>query len=101
MSKRFATLLLTALPLAAFAHTGHGDHGFIDGLTHPFLGLDHLLAMLLVGVWSVLHSKTARRSGWRQPPSSRCSRRVLHSASTASSCRNWSRSSPPRCWRSA
>jgi urease accessory protein len=57
MSKRFATLLLTALPLAAFAHTGHGDHGFLDSFTHPFLGLDHLLAMLLVGVWSVLHAR--------------------------------------------
>ncbi|WP_305073741.1 HupE/UreJ family protein [Propionivibrio sp.] len=57
MSKRLAALLLTALPLAAFAHTGHGDHTFIDGFTHPFLGLDHLLAMLLVGVWSVLHAR--------------------------------------------
>lgn len=57
MTKRLAALLLTALPLAAFAHTGHGDHGFIDGFTHPFLGLDHLLAMLLVGVWSVLNAR--------------------------------------------
>ena len=59
MSKRLAALLLTALPVAAFAHTGHGDHGFMDGFAHPILGLDHLLAMLMVGVWSVLHSKTA------------------------------------------
>jgi urease accessory protein len=57
VTKRFATLLLAAVPLAAFAHTGHGDHGFIDGFTHPFFGLDHLLAMLLVGVWSVLHAR--------------------------------------------
>ena len=63
MSKRFAVLLLAALPLAAFAHTGHGDHGFIDGFTHPFLGLDHLLAMLLVGVWSVLNA----RQVWMAP----------------------------------
>ncbi len=57
MKKRFALLLLAALPLAASAHTGHGDHGFMDGFSHPFLGLDHLLAMLLVGVWSVLHAR--------------------------------------------
>ena len=57
MTKRLATLILAALPLAAFAHTVHGDHGFMDGFTHPFLGLDHLLAMLLVGVWSVLHAR--------------------------------------------
>ncbi len=58
MSKRLiSAILLSALPLAALAHTGHGDHGFMDGFTHPFLGLDHLLAMLLVGVWSVLHAR--------------------------------------------
>lgn len=61
MTKRLAALLLAALPLAAFAHTGHGDHGFVDGFTHPFLGLDHLLAMLMVGVWSVLHSNNTRQ----------------------------------------
>ena len=55
-----ATLLL---PLIASAHTGHGAHSFADGFTHPFVGTDHLLAMLLVGVWSVLH---ARRT-WLAP----------------------------------
>ena len=53
-----AAAILFALPLVAFAHTGHGDHTFIDGFTHPFLGLDHLLAMLMVGVWSVLHARS-------------------------------------------
>lgn len=37
---------------AAQAHTGHGSTSFAEGLAHPF-GLDHLLAMLAVGVWSV------------------------------------------------
>jgi urease accessory protein len=63
MPKHLSALLLTALPLAAFAHTGHVDHGFIDGFAHPFLGLDHLLAMLLVGVWSVLNA----RQVWMAP----------------------------------
>jgi len=54
-----ATIQL-ALPLAAFAHTGHGDHSFIDGFTHPFLGLDHLLAMLMVGIWSVLNARSKK-----------------------------------------
>lgn len=58
MTKRLTPLLLAALPLAAFAHTGHGDHTFIDGFTHPFLGLDHLLAMLMVGIWSVLNARS-------------------------------------------
>jgi urease accessory protein len=63
MTKRLATLLLAALPLTAFAHTGHGDHTFLDGFTHPFLGADHLLAMLVVGAWSVLNA----RNVWLAP----------------------------------
>ena len=43
---------LTALSGAAQAHTGHGTHSLMEGLAHPF-GLDHLLAMVAVGVWSV------------------------------------------------
>ncbi len=38
---------------SAQAHTGHGTAGIADGLVHP-LGADHLLAMLAVGVWSVV-----------------------------------------------
>jgi urease accessory protein len=37
---------------AASAHALHGA-GFGDGWAHPFLGLDHLLAMLVVGLWAV------------------------------------------------
>jgi len=29
-------------------------HNAIDGLTHPLTGLDHLLAMVAVGVWAAL-----------------------------------------------
>lgn len=49
-----AGLLLTATTGAA--HTGHGAHaesGFLSGLLHPMLGLDHLLAMAAIGFWSV------------------------------------------------
>lgn len=42
-------LLLVAAP--AFAHTGAGEaHGFIHGFMHPVGGLDHVLAMVLVGM---------------------------------------------------
>ena len=65
--KKYQSHLLAAvllgLPVAAFAHTGQGDHGFLDGFAHPFLGMDHLLAMLVVGVWSVLHA----RNVWLAP----------------------------------
>ena len=50
---RLASLAVLALAVdAAHAHTGHGTAGVLDGLVHPF-GLDHLLAMVAVGVWSV------------------------------------------------
>ena len=42
----------SAHPQAGGAHT----HGFFDGFVHPFTGLDHLLAMLAVGIWSARQS---------------------------------------------
>ena len=60
MKPRTSLLLAAAvatLPALAFAHTGQGDHTFFDGFSHPFLGADHLLAMLVVGVWSVLNAR--------------------------------------------
>ncbi len=48
-----AVLASAALPTAAFAHTGVGDtHGFVHGFLHPLGGLDHQLAMVLVGVFA-------------------------------------------------
>lgn len=36
----------------AFAHEGSGvDRGFLAGVIHPLAGLDHLLAMVAVGLW--------------------------------------------------
>lgn len=46
-------LFLGVLPSAAFAHTGAGDaSGFLHGLEHPVSGLDHLCAMVAVGLWA-------------------------------------------------
>jgi urease accessory protein len=39
-------------PAAAFAHTRGGEVlGFRSGLWHPVSGLDHVLAMIAVGLW--------------------------------------------------
>lgn len=44
--------LLVLLPASAHAHTQTGAvGGFISGFTHPIGGLDHMLAMLAVGLW--------------------------------------------------
>ena len=36
----------------AQAHTGHATSGLAQGLVHPLSGLDHLLAMVAVGLWA-------------------------------------------------
>lgn len=55
-----AVTLMTTLA-SAQAHTGHGAEGFIAGIVHPLMGLDHLLAMVAVGIWSVVMLPKARR----------------------------------------
>lgn len=57
---------IAALALAAGvaqAHTGHATSSVFDGLAHPLLGLDHLLAMVAVGVWSVC-ALPANKAWW-------------------------------------
>lgn len=49
-----ATLLLLA-PATALAHQDVGQAaGFIAGLMHPVSGLDHVLAMVAVGLWGAV-----------------------------------------------
>lgn len=53
------TLTLALASTAAAAHPQAGGahtHDFISGFAHPFTGLDHLLAMLAVGIWSARQS---------------------------------------------
>jgi urease accessory protein len=50
----FATIIafMVVLPASAFAHVEQGQAaGFITGLQHPWSGLDHVLAMIAVGIW--------------------------------------------------
>jgi urease accessory protein len=45
-------LLLTLLVVPALAHVEGGQAaGLITGLQHPWSGLDHVLAMIAVGLW--------------------------------------------------
>ena len=60
----FKTLALAtlALPLAALAHTGADaglHHGLVAGFMHPLTGVDHLAAMVAVGLWSALAARRA------------------------------------------
>jgi urease accessory protein len=66
--KRFLQLAFLALflaPTAAFAHTSVGDTGgFMHGFMHPLGGLDHQLAMILVGIFA---SQLGGRALWLVP----------------------------------
>ena len=45
-------LLVLIMPATVFAHTKGGEAlGFLSGLRHPVSGLDHVLAMIAVGLW--------------------------------------------------
>jgi urease accessory protein len=53
----------SALSISASAHIGaesHSHNSLIDGFLHPLLGMDHLAAMVAVGLWS---AQAARRAG--------------------------------------
>lgn len=60
----FATLALLLAPALAFAHPGHDESGLVAGISHPLGGLDHLLAMLAVGLWAAQQKGAAR---WALP----------------------------------
>lgn len=47
------------------AHTfGADGAGMTEGLVHPFVGIDHLLAMLAVGIWA---AQLGGRALWQVP----------------------------------
>lgn len=58
-------LAAAALPAAAYAHTGVGETaGLVHGFSHPVSGLDHILAMVMVGV---LAFQLGGRAVWAVP----------------------------------
>ena len=64
MMIRFRSVLaaaaLASLSGAALAHPGHAPASFATGFAHPLGGLDHLLAMLAVGLYAARQAGTAR-----------------------------------------
>ena len=52
LARPVLTAILLLLPLSALAHVETGVvGGFLSGLSHPVSGLDHVLAMVAVGLW--------------------------------------------------
>lgn len=61
----FAAAAAVLAPTAAFAHPGHGDAlGFAHGFLHPISGLDHVLAMVAVGLFA---ANLGGRALWAVP----------------------------------
>lgn len=65
LTQPFVVLAAMLFCGTAYAHPGHGN-GYLAGIAHPLLGLDHLLAMLAVGVWA---SQLGGRAMWIVPAS--------------------------------
>ena len=58
-----ATPLLALLSTIAYAHPGHDtNHILISGFIHPITGIDHLLAMLAIGLWSALSLDSLKKA---------------------------------------
>src|SRR5215467_3063695 len=56
---------ILAAPSFAQAHVGiGGTSGFLNGLAHPATGLDHICAMLAVGLWA---AQRGGRAIWLVP----------------------------------
>lgn len=64
-SRLIATVALLLAPGVAFAHPGHGEiASLLAGFGHPFNGIDHLLAMIAVGL---LAAHVGGRALWAVP----------------------------------
>ncbi len=64
-SRHYLAAVLMSLPALALAHPGHElQSGFAAGIMHPVSGIDHLVAMLAVGMWA---AQLGGRLRWAVP----------------------------------
>jgi urease accessory protein len=61
-----ATAFLALAPAAAWAHPGHDGAGLVHGFMHPLGGIDHIIAMVAVGVMA---ARLGGRALWLVPAS--------------------------------
>lgn len=67
MKRIFAAAALSIAATPALAHLNPAEHGsFAAGLSHPVFGLDHILAMVAVGLWA---AALGGRAIWALPVS--------------------------------
>src|SRR5690554_5183886 len=67
MKRLLAAAALSIAATPTFAHLSPDHHGsFAAGLSHPVFGLDHILAMIAVGLWAAV---LGGRAVWALPAS--------------------------------
>ena len=88
-----AAVVMASFNSPALAHIGGHAGGFANGLAHPFYGLDHVLAMVAVGLWA---SQLGRPGPWLLPLTSLVMIARALSPGTASRCHGWRRVLPRR-----
>src|SRR5262245_23302242 len=63
MRPRVIRIIVAILPLLAAipaqSHTGDIRGGFLGGFAHPVFGIDHVVAMVAVGVWGAFLGQPA------------------------------------------
>lgn len=55
-----SAVALMAMTGLAEAHPGHDSSGFLNGFIHPFTGIDHIMAMVAVGLFAAMLGGRAR-----------------------------------------
>ncbi len=63
---RLVTAFAALTPVAASAHPGHDASGLVHGFLHPLGGVDHIIAMVAVGL---LAARLGGRALWLVPAS--------------------------------
>src|SRR5712691_9534094 len=63
---RIAAAFLALAPTVAFAHPGHEGASLVHGFLHPLGGVDHIVAMVAVGL---LAARLGGRALWLVPAS--------------------------------
>ena len=66
LALRIAALSLVLTPTLAFAHPGHDGVSLVNGFAHPLAGIDHIAAMVAVGL---LAARIGGRALWLVPGS--------------------------------
>ena len=54
IGKLYLIVILSLYSSIALAHSDGGGSGFVSGFFHPIQGLDHVVAMVAVGLWGAI-----------------------------------------------